>query len=88
MKKDVEEDFKGQIVLTNGNGNVGVVTFWSKAAKILQDFQNRKTSDNIELEKIRIIKALADIIKNEIQQLNNKQFQQLKKSRLRMISHY
>ena len=67
MKKDDEEDFKGQIVLTNGNGNVGVVTFRSTAAKILQDFQNRKTSDNIELEKIRMIKASADIIKNEIQ---------------------
>lgn len=37
-KKRVEEDFKGQIVIQNVNGNVGVVIFCSTAAEILQDF--------------------------------------------------
>ena len=53
------------------NGNVDIVTFRSTAANILQDFQNRKASHDIELEKIRIIEASADIIKNEIKQLDN-----------------
>ena len=37
LKKRVEGNFKGKIVITNVNGNV-VVTFHSTAAKILQDF--------------------------------------------------
>ena len=51
--------------------NADVVTFRSTAAKILQDFQNRKVSDDIELEKMRIIKASTDIVKNEIKELDN-----------------
>ena len=41
------------------------------SSKNLQDFQNRKVSDDIEVEKMRIIKVSADIIKNEIKQLDN-----------------
>ena len=37
----------------------------------MQDFQNSKVSDNTELEKMKIIKSSADIIKNEIRQLKN-----------------
>ena len=66
FKLRVQEDFKGQIVKSNVNENVDVVTFRSTAAKILQDFQNRNMSGNIELEKMSIIKASADIIKSEI----------------------
>ena len=90
LKNCVEEDFKRQIVITSVNRNVDVVTFHTTAAKILQDFQNRKASDEIEVGKMRIIKVSADIIKNEIKQLAITQLfiQQLKKSRLRMISHY
>ena len=66
FKLRVQEDFKGQIVRSNVNENVDVVTFRSTAAKILQDFQNRNMSGNIELEKMSIIKASADIIKSEI----------------------
>ena len=65
LKKHAEEDFKGQIqrVITNVNGKVDVVTFRSTAAKILQEFRNRKTSGDIEVKKMRI--------KNEIKQLDN-----------------
>ena len=89
LKKHVEEDFKGQILITNVNGNVDVATFRSTTAEILQDLQNRKASDDIELEKMKIIKASADIIKNDIKQLDKNPpfFQQLKKSRLRTISY-
>ena len=72
------EDFKEQLVITNGNGNVDVATLHSTAAKILQEFQSRNVSVNIELERMRIIKALVDIIKalvdiikHEIKQLDN-----------------
>ena len=71
LKNCVEEDFKRQIVITSVNRNVDVVTFHTTAAKILQDFQNRKASDEIEVGKMRIIKVSADIIKNEIKQLAN-----------------
>ena len=71
LKNCVEEDFKRQIVITSVNRNVDVVTFHTTAAKILQDFQNRKASDEVEVGKMRIIKVSADIIKNEIKQLAN-----------------
>ena len=64
MKVLVEEDFKEQLVITNGNGNVYVATLHSTTAKILQEFQSRNVSVNIELERMRIIKALVDIIKH------------------------
>ena len=63
------KDFKGQIVITNVDGYADVITFQSTASKILQDFKSR-ASDDIEVEKMRIIKAAADIIKNEIKQLD------------------
>ena len=66
----VEKYFTGQILIANINGHVDVVTFRSTAAKILQNFQNRKASDNTELEKVMIMKASPDI-KNEIKQSNN-----------------
>ena len=71
LKKRVEKDFKGEIVIININGNVDVVRFHSTASKILQDFQNREASVDIELEKMRIIKASTDIIKNKIKQWDN-----------------
>ena len=42
LKKCVEEDFKGQIVITNVNGNVDVVTFHSTAAKACRTFRIEK----------------------------------------------
>ena len=69
LKKRILEDFKGQIVITNVDGYADVITFQSTASKILQDFKSR-ASDDIEVEKMRIIKAAADIIKNEIKQLD------------------
>ena len=41
LKKRIQEDFKGQIV----------ITFRSTAFEILQDFQKRKASDDVEVEK-------------------------------------
>lgn len=71
LKNRVEEDFKRKIVITSVNRNVVVVTFHTTAAKVLQDFQNRKASHKTEVGKMRIIKASPDIIKNEIKQLGN-----------------
>ena len=70
LKKRIKEDFEGKIVITTVDGNPDVVTFRSTAAKILQDFEKRKASDDVEVEKMRIIKVSADIIKNDIKQLN------------------
>ena len=68
MKKHIEDDFKGQIVITNVNGNPDVITFTSTASKILQDFQKIESSADVEVEKMRIIKAAADIIRNDVKQ--------------------
>ena len=70
LKKRAEEVFKGQFVITNVIENFDAATFRSTAAKMLNDFQNTNVSD-MELEKIRIIKASANIIKNEIKQSKN-----------------
>ena len=47
LKKRIEEDFEGKIVITNVNGNSDVVTFRSTAAKILQDFQKREAFTDV-----------------------------------------
>ena len=68
LKKRIEDDFQGQIVITNVNGNPDVITFTSTASKILQDFQKIKSSADVEVEKMRMIKAAADIIRNDVKQ--------------------
>ena len=68
LKKRIEDDFKGQIVITNVNGNPDAITFTSTASKILQDVQKIKSSTDVEVEKMRIIKAAADVIRNDVKQ--------------------
>ena len=71
LKKRITEDFDGSIVTANIYGNADVISFRSTASKVLQDFHKKQHSDDSEVEKYRIIKAAADIIKNDIKELEN-----------------
>ena len=65
MKARLKEHFGDQILITEINGKSNVVTFRSNAETILQEFHVRQ-NDNPEEEKKHIIKAAAQLIKNDI----------------------
>ena len=69
LKKRIEEGFQGQVVITNVYGNPDVITFRSTASKLLLDFQKSHVSENVEIEKMKIIKTAANMIKNAIKEL-------------------
>jgi len=71
LKKRIEKDFDGKIIISNINGNADVITFKTTVSKILQNFQKTASSNDDEIEKLRIIKTAADIIKNDIKQMNS-----------------
>ena len=66
MKRRIKEHFGDRIVITNNNGKNDVVTFLTTASSILQEHYQKPKSGNYEEEKIRIIKAAAYLIKNDI----------------------
>lgn len=70
-KKTCWRRFQRENCNSKGKLEFDVVIFSSRASTILQDFQNRKAFDDIELEKMRIIKTSDDITWNEIKQLDN-----------------
>ena len=57
--------FKDQIVISYIQGIPNVVTFLSTANKILSDFRNDQSSEDAN-EKLRVIQAAAELIKNDI----------------------
>ena len=63
------EDCKSEVVISNVNGNPDVVTFILTVSKILQDFKTKNENESVEVEKMKIIKAAADIIRNDIKQM-------------------
>ena len=72
LKKRITEDFKDQVVIGSMDGKADVVTFVSTASKVLLDFNNNQTvGENTEVEKMRLIKAASDIIRNEIKSLES-----------------
>lgn len=68
MKKRLSDYFKDDIVFTEINGKKNVVTFISKAKNILHNFYMTQKSDDIEVEKNRIIETAAKLIKSEIKE--------------------
>ena len=72
VKIGLVADFKDQVVIGNVNGKPDVITFLSTASKILQDFNdNREIEQDIITKKMKIIKAVSDIIRNDIKSLEN-----------------
>ena len=66
MKVRLTEQFKDEIVFTEINGKQNVVIFRSKAKNILPDFYKSWRSDDVELEKTRIIKTAAMLLKMKL----------------------
>ena len=71
MRKKILEDYKDQVIISNLNGKPDVITFTSTAAKILQDFneKKKKVDQDLDKEKLEIVKAAAEIIRNDIKAL-------------------
>ena len=67
MTSRLLEHFKGQIIVTEVNGKLNVVTFVGTAKGILHEFYTQtRLTDNSELDAIRIIETAAKLIRNDI----------------------
>lgn len=66
MKDQIQKQFGNQIIITEVNGKPNVVTWWSTAANILQEFHSQQKQESPEGEKLRIIKTAAKLIKNDM----------------------
>ncbi|CAH3022720.1 unnamed protein product, partial [Porites evermanni] len=66
MKEKLKEHFGENIVIASINGKADVVTFRSTASTILQNFYDASRDADPEADKIRVIKAAADLIKTDI----------------------
>lgn len=65
MQKKLQECFGSKIIQTEINGKPNVATFRSKAQEVLYDFY-RQCDCGPEKDKLRIIKAAARLIKDDI----------------------
>ena len=66
MKEKLKEHFGENIVIASINVKADVVTFRSTASTILQNFYDASRDADPEADKIRVIKAAADLIKTDI----------------------
>ena len=66
MRQKLEQHLGDSIVITNVNGRLDVVTFRTKAAKILHTYHGTPKSTDEDQEKQQIINAAADLARNEI----------------------
>ena len=72
LKKRMLNDYKDQVVVNNVDRRPDVITFASTASKFLQDFHKDNSNNrNLEEEKMRIVKAAGDIIRNDIKLLQS-----------------
>ena len=66
MKEKLKEHFGVNIVIASINGKADVITFRSTASTILQNVYGASRDADPEVDKIRVIKAAADLIKTDI----------------------
>ena len=66
MKKRVIKHLGDDVIVTEINGKPNVVTFCSNAASILHKFYERSKQQDDNVEKLRIIETVANLIKNDI----------------------
>ena len=67
MKVKLQELYGDRIIITEINGKANVVTFRSTAKAVLRDFyQQEKIESDADVEKIRVVKTAATLIKNDI----------------------
>ena len=65
MQEKLKEHFGNKIIQTEINGKPNVVTFRSKAKKVLCEFYSQRNFDS-EKDKLRIIETAAKLIKDDI----------------------
>ena len=65
MQQKLKEHFGNKIIQTEINGKCNVVTLRSKASEVLHDFYSQRDLD-VEKDKVRIIKTVAKLIKDDI----------------------
>ncbi|MES9884095.1 MAG: hypothetical protein ABW185_24890, partial [Sedimenticola sp.] len=66
MKEQILKQFGEKIIITEVNGTPNVVTFWSTASTILNDFHSNQKQESAEDEKLRIIQTAAKLMKNDM----------------------
>ena len=66
MKAKLQERFGDEIVITELQGKMNVVTFCHTAASIIQKFYNQPKKGTADEEKIRIIETAAKLIKSDV----------------------
>ena len=71
MKSKLVEHFGDNLIITELNGKLNVVTFRRTAANILYDFYQEQKKDDPNMEKMRIIKAAAKLIKSDIKSVDS-----------------
>lgn len=71
MKNKLLQHFGDSIIITELNGKPNVVTFKRTAASILQDFYNEQKKEDPEMEKVRMINAVANLIKSDIKAIDS-----------------
>ena len=66
MKSKILKHFGEDIILTETNGKPNVITLRKTAKGILQEFHQRQSTHDPEVEKMNIIKTAANLIKSDI----------------------
>jgi len=69
MKDQIQKKFGDKVIITEINGKPNVVTMWSNATSILQDFHSQPKTANPQQEKDNIIKTAAKLLKNDIKMI-------------------
>ena len=66
-----------KIIVTDINGKPNVITFYSTASAILQQFYQQQRNEDTEKEKLKLVEAAVKIIKDDIKSLStsNKTYQ-------------
>ena len=71
MKTKLLQHYDRQTLSVNRYGRKDVIMFYATAFDILQDYYTREKSDDEDEEKLRLQRAAADILKNDIKDKNS-----------------
>ena len=71
MTKRLKEHFGENIVFTNLPGKKTVITFRKKASSIIHDFYKAQRCEDSEIEKLRLIRTAAELIKADAKMISS-----------------
>lgn len=70
MKKRLQEHFGDKVLITTIRKRPNVVTFQQTVASIVQEFYGQPRNEDPQVERSRIVKAAAKLIKSEIKSID------------------